>query len=81
MRVQPRNLEGFLKNPGDGIRCVLIYGSDQTLVSERAKALTVSLGIPPGDPFRTDEFSSDQIMSDKARVLSGLPMRRIGSHP
>ena len=66
MRVQPRNLESFLKNPGDGIRCVLIYGSDQTLVSERSKALTTSLGIPPGDPFRTDEFSSDQIMSDKA---------------
>lgn len=66
MRVQPRNVEGFLKNPDAGIRCVLIYGSDQTLVSERAKGLTEALGIPPGDPFRTDEFSADQISSDKA---------------
>lgn len=66
MRVQPRNVEGFLKNPDAGIRCVLIYGSDQTLVSERAKALINALGIPPGDPFRTDDFSADQIVGDKA---------------
>lgn len=66
MRVQPRDVERFLKAPEAGIRCVLIYGADQTLVAERAKTLTQALGIPPGDPFRTDEFSADQIASDKA---------------
>lgn len=66
MRVQPRNVEGFLKNPDAGIRCVLIYGADQTLVSERSKVLTKALGIMPGDPFRTDEFTADQIFTDKA---------------
>ncbi len=66
MRVQPRNVEGFVKNPDAGIRCVLIYGPDQTLVSELARTLTTSLGIPPGDPFRTDEISADQIAADKA---------------
>lgn len=66
MRVQPRNVDGFLKGPDAGIRCVLIYGSDQTLVSERAKVLAQSLGIPLNDPFRTDEYSGDQIAGDKA---------------
>jgi len=66
MRVQPRNVEGFVRKPDAGIRCVLIYGPDQTLVSELARTLTTSLGIPPGDPFRTDEFSADQIAADKA---------------
>ncbi len=66
MRVQPRSVEGFLRNPDPSIRCLLVYGSDNTLVSERTRKYIQALGVPEGDPFRMDKLSADQILSDRA---------------
>ena len=64
MRVQPRQIDGFIKSPDPAVRCILIYGSDATLVSERSRTLFKSFGVDPSDPFQSDTFTSEQIVSD-----------------
>ncbi len=66
MRLQPRQIAGFLKSPDAAVRCILVYGGDSTLVSERIKHLHKTYGVEPADPFRTDTFTADQIASDPA---------------
>jgi len=66
MRLQPRQIAGFLKAPDAAVRCILVYGTDATMVSERVKQLHKTFGVEPADPFQTDNFTADQIAADPA---------------
>ena len=66
MRLQPRQIAGFLKSPDAAVRCILIYGSDATMVSERIKQLFKTFGVDPADPFQSDTFTADQVSADPA---------------
>ncbi|MEQ9640681.1 MAG: DNA polymerase III subunit delta [Alphaproteobacteria bacterium] len=52
MKLQPRQLAGFLREPPAATRVALIFGPDRGLVSERAAALVRVVAQDPQDPFR-----------------------------
>ncbi|TWB13922.1 DNA polymerase III subunit delta [Nitrospirillum bahiense] len=68
MKVQPRNADGFCKNPTAGIIAVLVYGPDTGLVRERGQALSRAIVSDLQDPFRVSELKADQISGDGARL-------------
>ncbi|HYC03396.1 MAG TPA: DNA polymerase III subunit delta [Azospirillaceae bacterium] len=68
MKVQPRNVDAFVRRPDPHVRAVLIYGPDGGLVRERAKILAKSVVEDPSDPFRVSELKSDQVSGDPARL-------------
>lgn len=52
MKLQARQVAGFLRQPPAGIRVALVFGPDRGLVSERAAALVRAVAADPHDPFR-----------------------------
>lgn len=68
MKIQPRQVDDFLKNPDRGIAAVLIYGPDEGLVRERAKILGLTVVSDLNDPFNVVEFPAATIIEDPARL-------------
>lgn len=58
MKLEARQLPGFLRDPGD-CRLVLLYGDDPGLIRERADALTRVVAGALDDPFRVAELDRD----------------------
>lgn len=52
MKLQPRQLAAFLREPPTDCRVALVFGPDRGLVSERAAALVRAVAEDPQDPFR-----------------------------
>ena len=83
MKIEPRQVEAFLKKPDPRIRGVVIYGNDDGLVAERAVALAKAVCEDLGDPFRVVDISGDTLKNDPARLadefgaLSMLGGRRV----
>lgn len=59
MKVEPRRVEAFLREPGQ-TRLVLLYGADVGQVRERASALTKLVAGTLDDPFRVAELARDR---------------------
>lgn len=78
-----RQADAFLRRPDPAIRAVLVHGSDQGVVVERASALVRTVVEDPSDPFRVSEFSADDLeddparLQDEAQALSLLGGRRV----
>ncbi|WP_119679820.1 DNA polymerase III subunit delta [Indioceanicola profundi] len=72
MKVQPRNVDGFLRRPPPDIRVVLVYGPDTGLVRERGAVAARSVLDDLSDPFRVAEMKSDQAASDPARLFDEM---------
>ena len=68
MKIKPADTERFLRQPGDMIRVVLIYGPDGGLVRERMNRLTRLIVEDPSDPFRIVEMSESDLRADPARL-------------
>jgi DNA polymerase-3 subunit delta len=83
MKIEPRQVEAFLKKPDPRIRGVIIYGNDDGLVAERAVALAKAVCEDLNDPFRVVDISGDVLKGDPARLadefgaLSMMGGRRI----
>ena len=58
----------FQKTQDPAIRAALIFGPDEGLVRERAKALLATIVDDPGDPFRVYEMDSPALIDDPARL-------------
>jgi DNA polymerase-3 subunit delta len=58
MKLDARQVSGFLRDPGK-CRAVLLYGDDEGLVRERARALTRLVAGSLTDPFRVAELDRD----------------------
>ncbi len=72
MWIAPGKIESFLRKPDAGIRNILVFGPDQTLVSERIDQLTRAYGVDPKDPFQVDSFTGDSIHSDPATLYDAI---------
>ena len=72
MRLDARQVEGFLRDPG-AVRVVLLYGDDVGLIRERARRLAVAVAGAADDPFRVVELARDSIgaMADE---IASVPM-------
>ena len=68
MKIEPRQVEAFLKKPDPRIRGVVIYGNDDGLVAERAVALAKAVCPDLGDPFRVVDIAGDVLKGDPARL-------------
>ncbi|MBX9945335.1 MAG: DNA polymerase III subunit delta [Reyranella sp.] len=68
MKIEPRQVEAFLKKPDPRIRGVVIYGNDDGLVAERAVALAKAICPDLNDPFRVVDISGDTLKNDPARL-------------
>jgi len=69
MKLDRRQIDDFLKNPGEKIAAVLVFGPDEGLVRERVNALVKAAAGSGDDPFRVVELDSDTIRSDPARLM------------
>ena len=68
MKIEPRQVEAFLKKPDPKIRGVVIYGNDDGLVAERAMALAKTVCEDLKDPFRVVDIAGDALKNDPARL-------------
>ena len=68
MKIEPRQVEAFLKKPDPRIRGVVIYGNDDGLVAERAVALAKAICEDLKDPFRVVDIAGEALKHDPARL-------------
>ena len=68
MKIEPRQVDAFLKKPDPKIRGVVVYGNDDGLVAERAVTLAKTVCEDLKDPFRVVDISGDVLKADPARL-------------
>jgi len=68
VKIEPRQVDAFLKRPDPKIRGVLVYGNDDGLVAERAAQLARSVCEDLKDPFRVVDIAGDALKGDPARL-------------
>lgn len=68
MKIEPRQVEAFLKKPDPKVRGVVIYGNDDGLVAERAMTLAKTVCEDLKDPFRVVDIAGDVLKGDPARL-------------
>ena len=68
MKLNQRQVDGFLRSPDPEVRAVLVYGPDAGLVAERAQTLVKRVAEDPNDPFRVAELSGAALRADPARL-------------
>jgi DNA polymerase-3 subunit delta len=72
MRLEPRRIEAFLRQPG-AARVVVLYGDDVGLIRDRAARLVRAVAGATDDPFRVVELERDAVSSIAAEMAS-LPL-------
>ena len=68
MKIEPRQVEAFLKKPNPVVRGVVVYGNDDGLVAERATLLAKTVCADLKDPFRVVDIAGDALKADPARL-------------
>ena len=68
MKIEPRQLEAFVKKPDPKIRGVVVYGNDDGLIAERAQQLAKSVCEDLKDPFRVVDIAGEVLKGDPARL-------------
>jgi DNA polymerase III subunit delta len=66
--VKAGDVDAALKRPGPQTVCLLLYGPDTGLVSERAKAAAARAVDDPADPFQLIRLDGDTLAADPARL-------------
>lgn len=69
MKLQARQIDGFLKSPDKAVRAILVYGPDQGLVKERAKMLGLKIVPDLNDPFNAAHLTGELIEGDASRFF------------
>jgi DNA polymerase-3 subunit delta len=68
VKIEPRQVDAFLKKPDPKVRGVLVYGNDDGLVAERAAQLARTVCEDLKDPFRVVDIAGDALKGDPARL-------------
>ena len=68
MKVVPRNIETFLRQPGPEIIAVLIYGPDTGLVRERGDRMVEAVAGGLDDPFRVGNVTLAALREEPSRL-------------
>ncbi|HEX2580436.1 MAG TPA: DNA polymerase III subunit delta [Dongiaceae bacterium] len=69
MKIDRRDIERVLGSGGTPYGAILLYGPDEGMVGERARALTLSVAGALDDPFRVVALSEDECLSDQGRLI------------
>lgn len=68
MKIDPRNVDRFLKTPDRAVQAILVFGPDDGLVRERAVELVRGVVADLNDPFRIAEIAPETLEKDPARL-------------
>jgi DNA polymerase-3 subunit delta len=68
MKLQFRQIDGFVKSPPVNVRAILVYGPDSGLMRERAKTMGATVVKDINDPFNVSVIKADQLIEDPARL-------------
>jgi DNA polymerase-3 subunit delta len=68
VKIEPRQVDAFLKKPDPRIRGVVIHGNDEGLIAERAAQLARTVCEDLKDPFRVVDIAGDALKGDPARL-------------
>jgi DNA polymerase III subunit delta len=68
VKIEPRQVEAFLKKPDPKIRAVVVYGNDDGLVAERGTQLARTVCEDLKDPFRVVDIAGESLKGDPARL-------------
>ena len=83
MKLGYRDVEGFLKQPPDHVKMVVVYGPDEGLVRERSQLLGKTVVEDLKDPFNVVDIHADQLESnpsllyDEAKAISMMGGKRL----
>jgi len=66
MKIPPRSIESFVRNPDPAVRAILVYGPDGGAVRERAETLCLTVVPDLGDTFGVVELTPKAITTDAA---------------
>ncbi|MEM1409570.1 MAG: DNA polymerase III subunit delta [Pseudomonadota bacterium] len=80
--LRPKDIEGFLAEPGEHVACALIYGPEQGLARERCQRLAKAVAEDLSDPWRVTSLSEQDgadaaTLADEAASQSFLGGRRV----
>ena len=76
MKIEPRQVEAFLRKPDAKIRGIVVYGNDDGLIAERAAQLARSVCEDLKDPFRVVDIAGDALKADPARLADEFGDRK-----
>jgi DNA polymerase III subunit delta len=68
VKIEPRQVDAFLKKPDPKVRGVVVYGNDDGLIAERALTLAKTVCEDLKDPFRVVDIAGDALKNDPARL-------------
>lgn len=77
MKLQYRQIEGFIKNPDPAVDVILVYGPDDGLMRERAALMGKTVIDDLSDAFLVATLTLDDINNDPARFFDeahAIPM-------
>lgn len=83
MKINFRDIEGFLKSPSPQAKIILVYGPDEGLVRERSTQIAKSVVEDINDPFNVVDVTMDTIgstpsvLSDEAFAMSMMGGQRL----
>lgn len=72
MEFKAAQFSNYLKSPDKKIRVFLVYGQDEGLVRERAKAICLTAVESLDDPFCYMELTASDISNDPARLMDEI---------
>ncbi len=78
MKLEARQIEGFLRDPGS-VSAVLLAGEDSGMIRERARRLVIAVAGSTDDPFRVVELDREHASSiaDEMASMSLTGGRRV----
>src|SRR5471030_2811867 len=68
VKIEPRQVEAFLRKADPKIRAVVVYGNDDGLVAERGAQLAKTVCEDLKDPFRVVDIAGESLKGDPARL-------------
>jgi DNA polymerase-3 subunit delta len=68
VKIEPRQVDAFLRKPDANVRGVVVYGNDEGLIAERAAQLARTVCEDLKDPFRVVDIAGDALKADPARL-------------
>lgn len=81
MKITAAKVDGFLKAPPKNVRAILLFGPDAGMVREYGGILCKYFS-DPDDPFGIEEFTSDVIRKEPARLAdTARAMSLMGGSP
>ncbi len=66
--IKNHEVDRYLAKPDPAFRCILLFGPDAGLVSERADFLAGKTGVDQADPFSTIRLNADDVAEDRSRL-------------